>query len=295
MKYIVTTRHTDLRIREGPGTGYRIIGGLPQGRPVEVLDNQPVEPRSRAPGWKKLANRSGWVYAGDHGEFLTLPPTGAGVAANAPPSPEQHTLLFFGGACPTCPPGADMTPTDTFGPRTSQTAYEYFIRSGRFAAAPKWNSSVSSSARNPAVDAGFRFLQRPSLPGKLVIYGFSAGGFNAVQLCELIAAPSSGMSGRRVDLLLTVDPCIQDIELNGPFPIQTPRPPVVAHFNWYQLSGPDHYSGRPIPGAVNAPPQTPPPGPRSAHDQMPTHTKDFVETLIAKLLQSPARALRGPP
>jgi hypothetical protein len=88
-----------------------------------------------------------------------------------------------------------------------------------------------------------------------------------------------------------VDPCIQDIERNGPFPIQTPGPPVVAHFNWYQTSVGDHYSGRFIPGAKNAPPQSPPVGIRSAHDQMPLHTMGLVEAEIGKILPNPVRPL----
>ena len=198
MQYKVTT--TDLRIHLDHHTNSRVIGGLPRGKIVDVVGEFADGPVGK---WMKLAT-GGWAYAGDQLQFLTLVAAGSATgAATGAEAIARHSLLFFGGACPTCPPGANMTPTnDADGPRTSQTAYEYFTRSGRFAAAPKWNSSVSNDASNPAVDAGLRFLQRPSLPGKLVIYGFSAGGFNAVRLCESIARV-----GRHVDLLITVVSC----------------------------------------------------------------------------------------
>ena len=143
----------------------------------------------RRPGGKMdEVTTGGWAYAGDQLQFLTLVAAGSATGAATGAEAVAPQLALLRRCLPNVPSGADMTPNDAYGPRTSQTAYEYFTRSGRFAAAPKWNSSVSNVPRViPPSTPDLRFLQRPSLPGKLVIYGFSAGGFNAVRLCESIA------------------------------------------------------------------------------------------------------------
>src|SRR5512141_2084891 len=81
MRYKVNA-HPNLRIHLDRDLRSRIIGGLPQYTEWDFVDD-PSGGR-----WKKLATRSGWVYAGDHGQFLTDP--------HAVASP-RHILLFFGG------------------------------------------------------------------------------------------------------------------------------------------------------------------------------------------------------
>lgn len=203
-----------------------------------------------------------------------------GAAAIAPPSPEHHALLFFGGAGPRFPPGALMTWFDDNGERTSARAYAAI--QGRFTMPYPYNSAVSDKRHNAAVNAGFGFLQavwrQPSLR-KLVIYGFSAGAFNAVRLCDRIAN-----SGKQVDLLITVDPNIGDIDPDPPgrFPINRPGRHVVKHFNWYQRRG--DTKGRSIVTADVNEERRPPLGPRSAHDQMPTYTLVDVQPKINDVL-----------
>jgi hypothetical protein len=181
-----------------------------------------------------------------------------------------------------------MTPSDADGTRTSQKAYEYFTADRQFDDSYAWNSAIADNTTNAAVRAGLDFLQGlwRELSGpqdKLVIYGFSAGGFNAVRLCEFIAP-----SGRQVDLLITVDPCIERIDPNEREPLGRPGLHVVRHVNWYQRRG--NTKGRSILTADLDDPRNPPTGPglRSAHDQMPTDTSDLVQLEIDEILRQAA-------
>ncbi|QIY98043.1 SH3 domain-containing protein [Streptomyces sp. S1D4-11] len=59
----VTTHHTRLRVRSGPGTGYRVVGSRRAGRVVTLVckkNGSSVMGNSR---WYKLANGRGYVSA----------------------------------------------------------------------------------------------------------------------------------------------------------------------------------------------------------------------------------------
>jgi hypothetical protein len=138
-----------------------------------------------------------------------------------------------------------------------------------------------------------------------VIYGFSAGGFNALRLCRRMAGETA-MHRRQVDLLITVDPCLQDKGPCASFARSTPRPPVGRHVNWYQTSVGDHYSGCSMPEAdINRerhPPRRTTGRPSAQagghlinHDQMPILTLSAVQTEISRILQLPPKALHVRP
>src|SRR5512141_2043612 len=93
-KYLVTTQHTDLRVRADHHTYSRIIGGLPKGAQVEVAEVFDARPVGK---WMKLAPgerlAGGWAYAGDQLQFLQLLPEGAPVAASPSSLPPSTAAL----------------------------------------------------------------------------------------------------------------------------------------------------------------------------------------------------------
>lgn len=99
--------------------------------------------------------------------------------------------------------------------------------------------------------------------GALIVYGYSAGGFNAVRFCERIlgeaewynfrrktvgrlgnrtAADLRDGSSVRVDLLVTVDASIANIDPGMAARFNTPIPLVLRHVNYHQNRG--RYQGR---------------------------------------------------
>jgi uncharacterized protein YraI len=59
----VTTHHMRLRVRSGPGTGYRIVGSRPAGRAVTLVCKKRGSYVMGNPRWYKLAHGRGYVSA----------------------------------------------------------------------------------------------------------------------------------------------------------------------------------------------------------------------------------------
>ncbi|MFD7472981.1 SH3 domain-containing protein [Streptomyces sp. NPDC059837] len=59
----VTTHHLRLRVRSGPGTGYRIVGSRPAGRAVTLVCKKRGSYVMGNPRWYKLAHGRGYVSA----------------------------------------------------------------------------------------------------------------------------------------------------------------------------------------------------------------------------------------
>lgn len=133
--------------------------------------------------------------------------------------------------------------------------------------------------------------------GALIVYGYSAGGFHAVLLCRTIEqwygwynfrrrtvgslqyrTPADEREGSsvRVDLLVTVDACIQRIDPGEAVPFRTPLPVVRRHRNFYQPSGQFH--GRRIRTDGVDVPMT------GRHEDMPRISQSQVEREILNTL-----------
>lgn len=59
----VTTRHTRLLVRSGPGTGYRVVGSRPAGRSVVISCKKQGSSVRGNQRWYRLAHHRGYVSA----------------------------------------------------------------------------------------------------------------------------------------------------------------------------------------------------------------------------------------
>lgn len=279
MRYIVTTSHSDLRVRAEPDIHSRVVGGLDQGDEVDV------DIAHSTPGWMKLG-QGRWVAA----RFLR-PKLAAPAAA---PGPARHLLIFYGGwEIPVDRwemhgghPITQVSPRHPGQPRTSYAAYlaikapfEWPSRS--FAMDP----SLRDGEGNAAVESGLGHVRANLWPGgRLVLYGFSAGGFNALNLARRIGRELPQV---RVDLLVTVDACLQRLRGHLAFDVQTPST-VVRHVNYFQES--DEYKGRSMNQAHLNDRR-----PTRKHDLMPTETAVDVGYEISAALGQPRPASAAEP
>ncbi len=213
-------------------------------------------------------------------------------------------------------PPMDQMEGNPPGPRTSVEAWEGLM--GLFDAQCRisMNPDLSKGENGHAAILGSSFLApstcaSPFDPrGKLVIYGYSAGGFNAMNLCRRIihyrswydftsrrlcgkpAAHSALFAPARVDLLITVDPCrklanppnLRRMSIDSMAAGEDRRTPdrnvVLAHVNYHQQLDPDFW-GVPIDGAVNLP-CYPPNG--EIHKLMARRTIPSTQVMIGKCL-----------
>jgi hypothetical protein len=165
---------------------------------------------------------------------------------------------------------------------------------------PAVNNSSYNDAINPVIDYLHR-LPDSDRVGSVVIYGFSAGGFNALRLCQRISEEITDIPGlptgdrglpRRINLLITIDPCIQDAPGLPPPPhwfegLDRKAPPIVErHINYHQSQDPDlqgddgHYHGCPMRGVGNHDLRGTP------HDAMPPNTLPFLMQPIRQSVSS---------
>lgn len=203
----------------------------------------------------------------------------------------RHTLIFFGGYAPGRVAGRTLTEgTSAYRAYQAILGWRLFDNSMSIAVDP----ALSDSTHNDAIDAVIRHLHDRSGHnpyGSIVVYGFSAGGFNALRLCERIEQERDPRLPRRINLLITIDPCIQDLPGLPPPPnwfqnLKRTAPSIVKrHINYYQ-SAPnpheddDHYHGCPMTGRVEQEPL------HAAHDSMPDITLVFLQTKIRQTVSS---------
>ncbi|HRD66978.1 MAG TPA: hypothetical protein PKY50_12600 [Candidatus Competibacter sp.] len=237
--------------------------------------------------------------------------------------PAKHTLVFYGdclgphgGGLSLSAPGGRMAAFEGGGPRrryrTCALAWDALRPFFHFAL-PPLNPDPEGGMDGPAVGAGERLLvpnegSSPFDPrGKLVIYGFGAGGFDAIDLCRRIDRFSSwynfesGQIGGppstldpfrfaqvRVDLLITVDPCriaknlVRRDPAMGGAGTATPIEVVREHANYYQKNDPDHPGISLDVARINRQLY---PNPAGAHDCMPIQTLPDIKKLLVNLLQ----------
>jgi hypothetical protein len=292
MRYRVITNGTNLRVHREPDLKSGFVRALEWGQPVEV-----DEARSR-PGWKKLAD-GGWAAA----RFLERD-TDA-------PAPARDLLIFYGGwqephvlTRPGAWPmsgrvtsrwemigGQRMTRNDPKPPHRERSSYTAYNRIRTKFEPPSMSfdmdPSLSNSDGNGAVWQGSAYvLEHMSPGGRLVLYGFSAGGFNALHLARRIGRELPDV---RVDLLITVDACLQRLSGHLGFDVRAPTPTVRRHVNFYQDV--DEFKGRSMPALGD--------NNRNVsrcrlHDRMPIETADDVGLEITRALQRPASADRSP-
>jgi pimeloyl-ACP methyl ester carboxylesterase len=213
-------------------------------------------------------------------------------------------LIFFGGASPGQRPGADLTPGTS-----ADSAYRHILTWSLFEQTIAKNPAVSNSTYNDAINPVIQALRNwpdSDRVGSVVIYGFSAGGFNALRLCQRISQEIRDIYGlptgdpglpRRINLLITIDPCIQDAPGLPPPPhwfegLDRKAPSVVErHINYYQPQDPDlqgddgHYHGCPMQGAENH-------SIGGIHDAMPENTLAFLMHPIRQSVSSNVDAWR---
>jgi hypothetical protein len=231
--------------------------------------------------------------------------------------PVAHTLVFYGdglgpdgGGLALSAPGARMAAFEGAGSRsryrTCALAWDALGPFFRYAL-PPLNPDPEGGLDGPAVGAGERLLVPDEGPspfdprGKLVVYGFGAGGFDAIGLCRRIDrlspwydfergrigglpdAPDPFRFARvRVDLLVTVDPCRARKDPAADADATTPIEAVRTHVNYYQNKDPDR------PGAflaIAGITQRWYPHPAGAHDCMPIQTLPDIKKMLADLLR----------
>lgn len=179
------------------------------------------------------------------------------------PGPVHDTLIFYGGYEEGMTAGGPLTqytqhkPGSRVGNRSSWTAWTWLSRYFKREYTKDMDPARQEGFNNQAVRKGMEFLLQGGVfdpRGKLVIYGFSAGGFNAVGLCRRInlhrpwynitnrtlgfldhaPTPQQPFAPVRVDLLVTVDPCLEDVSGHENYQVIAPRPLVKWHANYYQ-------------------------------------------------------------
>lgn len=233
--------------------------------------------------------------------------------------PIRNVMVFYGGHQPGMNPGGTITQYKAGSTTETRTSYDAFVELRKLCdpstSAIGYDPELLDNTSNQAVRTGMDFIRNVNQfdpRGMLVVYGFSAGGFNAARLCERMQRyygwydfetkrlgnildqqqqHQRRFARARVDLLVTVDPCLQD--LGGNFTINTATPIVRRHFNFYQQIRPpgglpdDEDSDRPYWG-ISAPHATNVEQSRvpvhlkgnSPHDRMPIHTLDEVRRLV---------------
>lgn len=189
----------------------------------------------------------------------------------------RDILIFFGGWFQGAIAGHDLTIRDIDGRRSSDEALEdiqhfFMPHNANVLAIDPACVPDGDSLHHGAITRAMQFLLARFDPrGKLVLYGFSAGAFNALRFSERIQRhrPHYNFQNRTlgnyrytpgptqeslaevtVDLLLTVDPCLERLPGHENFPTQAP-PLVKRHVNWYQTR--DDTKGRFMTGAINHP------------------------------------------
>jgi hypothetical protein len=189
--------------------------------------------------------------------------------------PLRDILIFFGGWFPGATAGHDLTIRDTGGRRSSDEALEdlehFFIpANANILAMDPACDQGGNSLHHGAITRAMQFLlERFDPRGKLVLYGFSAGAFNALRFSERIErhrphynfqtktlgnfgfkpeSTTGSIAEVRVDLLLTVDPCLERLPGHESFSTRAPSL-VMRHVNWYQTRG--DTKGRSMAGARN--------------------------------------------
>lgn len=231
--------------------------------------------------------------------------------------PVAHTLVFYGdglgpdgGGLALSAPGGRMAAFEGAGSRsryrTCALAWDALGPFFRYAL-PPLNPDPEGGLDGPAVGAGERLLVPDEGPspfdprGKLVVYGFGAGGFDAISLCRRIDrlspwydfergriggppdAPDDPRFARvRVDLLITVDPCRARKGPATGTDATTPLEAVREHANYYQKSDPDHPGAFLAIAGIN---QRWYPHPAGAHDCMPIQTLPDVKKMLVDLLR----------
>jgi hypothetical protein len=243
--------------------------------------------------------------------------------------PVKHTLIFYGGYLdpdgssfmPPPPPGSLLTPGARMAVfeggrprrryRTCALAWDALGPLFQYDL-PPMNPDLESGMEGPAVRAGARVLAPSDGPspfdprGKLVVYGFNAGGFNAINLCRRIdrfwswydfglnrigsppASPDDPRFARvRVDLLITVDPCRIRKDPAGRDPAAgadttTPVDGVREHVNYYQKRDPDYPRAFLEMASINRQWY---PHPAGAHDHMPIQTLPDIKNIIMDLVR----------
>ncbi|HOW75032.1 MAG TPA: peptidoglycan-binding domain-containing protein [Candidatus Competibacteraceae bacterium] len=201
----------------------------------------------------------------------------------------RHTLIFFGGYALGRVAGRTLTQGTP-----EYRAYQQILSWNLFKRPIPLDPALSDSMDNDAINAALNHL-RYSLnrdrTGSIVVYGFSAGGFNALRLCERIEQERDPRLPRRINLLITIDPCIQDLPGLPPPPnwfqnLKKTAPSIVKrHINYYQPApnpheDDDHYHGCPMTGRVEQEPL------HAAHDSMPDITLVFLQTKIRQTVSS---------
>jgi hypothetical protein len=229
----------------------------------------------------------------------------------------SHTLIFYGGLWEGGAGGTVMTAMDGDGhPRESQKAWESLTGSTDFESKQRFNPDLRDGINSQAVIAGTQWLapqdgvHQFDPRGKLIVYGYSAGGFNAMNLCRRIKRyfgwydlqlnrlgniPSALQGDPRfaevvIDLLITVDACRKDARRNNKVMTaeamaagaSTSRPSgVLRHVNYYERVDREYW-GVSITDADVDDPQTV--NATHAHDLMPRHTLELVKSEIGNVL-----------
>lgn len=185
----------------------------------------------------------------------------------------RDILIFFGGWFRGAIAGHDLTFRDMDGRRSSGEALEdiehfFMPHNANILAMDPACVPDGNSLHHGAITRAIQFLLARFDPrGKLVLYGFSAGAFNALRFSERIERhrphynfqtktlgnwgfkPESGLIAEvRVDLLLTVDPCLELLPGHESFSTRAPSL-VMRHVNWYQTR--DDTKGRSMANALN--------------------------------------------
>ncbi|MBI3684285.1 MAG: hypothetical protein HY235_28255 [Acidobacteria bacterium] len=230
---------------------------------------------------------------------LNSNPAAAAALAQIHASP-RHLIVFYGGFSDQDAHGGPLTT----GYRTQEGRWENRSASRAFfgirelrpgIAYSAFNPCLDNSTQNAAVQAGLAAIRAAFDPrGRLIVYGYSAGGYNALNLCRRIQSEcgwynvSSGLGNGAargqydvkvvIDLLITVDACLQRIHVTR----ADPAPPIVQqHANFYQRSDPE-FQGISMEGA--RPNQI---MPESRHNTICINTLPQVQAAIRKALDIP--------
>lgn len=236
-------------------------------------------------------------------------------------TPVRHLLIFFGGwqdpgeGRLQMLPGHEITQIDRKydTERSSYTAFR-LIR-GHFGS-PSTSYAMDPALRadldNEAVKKGIEVLSRGFDPrGRLVVYGFSAGGFNALRFAERILRDTGWYDFQtrsltdqpeqistaperfarvKVDLLVTIDPCISKIDPDNHERCGAVKPPAARQINYYQNRDVENGIGRRVePGTDQAAQWVG----ASNHDRMPWVTIGPVQRHIEDCFDAPLSRLRG--